>query len=107
VRPLPVEAQLSPVFGIEVFDANADGHADILLGGNQHRVKPEMGRYDASYGTLLFGNGTGDFKFVPGRSAGLSIDGEVRDIITVKVGRRNILMCSRNNSSVVALSTEK
>jgi hypothetical protein len=80
---------------------------DILLGGNQYRVKPEMGRYDASYGALLLGDGNGKFACVPARSNGLSIDGEVRDIIAIKSGKRTVLVCSRNNNSVVALSKAK
>jgi hypothetical protein len=104
---LPVEAQVSPVYGIEVFDSNEDGHPDILLGGNQYRVKPEMGRYDASYGVLLLGDGAGNFTSVPARTNGLSIDGEVRDIIAIRSGNRTILICSRNNNTVVALSMVK
>jgi hypothetical protein len=107
LMPLPVEAQLAPAYGIEVFDSNNDGHLDILLGGNHYRVKPEMGRYDASYGALLLGDGLGNFSYVPGRVAGLSIDGEVRDIISINLGNRPVLVCSRNNGPVLVLSMKK
>ena len=60
-----MQAQLSPVYGIEILDLNGDGHQDILLGGNLYRAKPEVGRYDASYGVCLSGDGKGNFKVGP------------------------------------------
>ena len=59
IKPLPTEAQLSPVNGITVNDYDGDGKADILLGGNFYQSKPEAGIYDASYGLLLKGDGKG------------------------------------------------
>ena len=82
LKPLPYEAQISPVYGIEIFDLNGDGHQDILLGGNLYRAKPEVGRYDASYGVCLNGDGNGNFRSVPAKDSGLKMDGEVRDIVT-------------------------
>ena len=49
----PQEAQLSPVYAINHLDADDDGDLDLILGGNLFKVKPEMGIYDASYGTFL------------------------------------------------------
>jgi hypothetical protein len=106
LKPLPVEAQFSPVYGIETGDFDGDGKTDILLGGNQYRVKPEMGRYDASYGTFLSGNGTGDF-VAKSSSTGWRIDGEVRDIITANVGGRQLIVVAKSNANVVTLSNTK
>ena len=55
LRPLPVEAQFSPVYAISIDDYDDDGIKDILLAGNLFNAKPETGRYDASYGTFLKG----------------------------------------------------
>ncbi len=54
-KSLPLEAQFSPVYAAEAGDFNDDGNLDILLGGNLYNVKPEVGRYDASYGSFLSG----------------------------------------------------
>ncbi|HOX84220.1 MAG TPA: VCBS repeat-containing protein, partial [Chryseolinea sp.] len=43
LKPLPVQAQVSPVYGIAIFDLNKDGTKDIILGGNLFAVKPEVG----------------------------------------------------------------
>ena len=32
LRPLPGEAQVSPVYGIEISDLDGDGHQDIFAG---------------------------------------------------------------------------
>ena len=101
LRALPVEAQFSPVFGIEIGDFNDDSNMDILLGGNMYKVKPQVGRYDASYGTLLIGDGKNNFKAMAAKSSGIKLDGEVRDIVTIKNLNNSILLISRNNDSVL------
>ena len=102
LKPLPYEAQMSPVYGIEIFDFDGDNNQDILLGGNLYNVKPEVGRYDGSYGVCLKGDGKGNFTSVPGKQSGLKMDGEVRDIITVKTVQGEIILASRNSDSILA-----
>jgi hypothetical protein len=104
---LPREAQVSPVYAIHSSDFNGDGHEDILLVGNLFEVKPEIGRYDASYGVCFLGDGKGNFKAVPNREIGLAIDGQARDIGTIKLGRENLLLVARNNDRVQALKLWK
>ncbi|MGA0414577.1 MAG: VCBS repeat-containing protein [Flavobacteriaceae bacterium] len=52
-QPLPEAVQFSPVYAIAALDYDKDGDQDLLLGGNLYEVKPEVGIYDASYGTVL------------------------------------------------------
>ncbi|MDH3711370.1 MAG: VCBS repeat-containing protein [Cyclobacteriaceae bacterium] len=77
---LPKQVQFSSTYAISVSDFDEDGNPDILFGGNMYHSKPEMGRYDASYGTLLLGDGTGGFTPMPPSQSGLKIDGAVRSI---------------------------
>ena len=100
-KSLPVEAQFSTMYAIEVFDYDQDGNLDILLGGNLYRVKPEAGRYDASYGVILKGNGSGEFKSVTSQNSGLSIDGEVRDFTRIDIAGAKLLVVARNNDSML------
>ena len=92
MKPLPIRAQFSPVFSILVSDINDDGIKDLFLGGNFYGLKPEVGRYDASYGVTLLGNKRHGFDFLPPIKSGLFIKGEVRDIapINTKNGRQII-----------------
>ena len=97
---LPNAAQQSPVYAIVVRDFDRDGHSDILLGGNLYGAKPEVGRYDASYGTLLRGDGTGRFEAVRSVESGLRLEGEVRDFLELENGR---LLVARSGLAVGAL----
>ena len=94
---LPGEAQFSCTYAVEIHDFNADGHLDILLGGNLYNSKPEMGRYDASYGTLLQGNGRGAFDLLPAARSGLKLDKEVRAIELVQSPRGEQVIVANNN----------
>ena len=107
VKALPVEAQFSPVYGIEIADFNVDGNQDILLGGNFHKTKPEVGRYDASYGLLLAGDGKGNFEPRSAAESGIRIDGEVRDIISISSAKKRLILVSRNNDSIVTYTTKQ
>jgi hypothetical protein len=106
IKELPIEAQFTPMYGIEVADFDKDGALDIVMGGNLYRVKPELGRYDASYGVFLRGDGHGNFTSVNNRTSGLKIDGEVRDLVVLDAGTRRLLIVARNNQSLVTIQTK-
>ena len=96
-RSLPIEAQYSPVYAIHVSDFDKDGFPDLLLGGNLHRAKPEVGRYDASYGLYLRGDGKGGFTAIKSEQSGVKFDGEVRDYVDIDIGGNAYLLVIRNN----------
>ncbi|NSW93332.1 MAG: VCBS repeat-containing protein [Bacteroidales bacterium] len=102
---LPVEVQFSPVYAVCPGDYNGDGKTDMLLGGNLYKVKPEVGRYDASYGAFLEGNGKGEFKYIPPKITGFHLDGEVRDIIEMKTSKGNLVIVARNNEELQIFKT--
>ncbi|WP_154855841.1 VCBS repeat-containing protein [Cyclobacterium xiamenense] len=77
---LPAEAQFSPVFSVIGEDLNGDGHLDFILGGNIERARLRFGKYDANYGTVLLGDGQGNFSYLPQRNSGLDIKGDVRSM---------------------------
>jgi hypothetical protein len=87
--PLPVEAQLAPVYGILPSDVDRDGHLDLLLAGNLDGATPGIGRMRASYGLLLLGDGTGAFTPISGVESGFVVPGQGRDIQPVR-GRRGL-----------------
>lgn len=101
LRSLPWQAQVSPIYGIEITDVDGDDHSDILLGGNLFNVKPEVGRYDASYGLVLKGDGKGNFEALDSHQSGVRLDGEVRDILTISVHGQKVYIVARNNQPVV------
>jgi hypothetical protein len=96
---LPVEAQFAPMHAISVYDYDLDGHVDIILGGNQYLVKPEIGKYDASYGVFLKGDGEGKFTSLSDKQSGLFLEGSIRDFGHIKIGDSLVLIALRNNDS--------
>lgn len=80
---LPVEAQFSPVFVSHTLDFNNDGFKDLFLGGNQNHSPIRFGKYDANYGMLFKGDGTGGFKYVPQHQSGFSITGDLRSVLQI------------------------
>lgn len=94
---LPPEVQFSAVYAADMGDFNGDGLADILLGGNLYNVKPEVGRYDASYGSFLLGDGRGGFRNIPAKESGFRLKGEIRSIMEVKTLKGEILVVARSN----------
>lgn len=98
-KALPIQAQFTPVFAIATVDVNADGHLDLLLGGNMYKMKPELGINDASFGMLFTGNGQGDFEYVNYTESGIFCKGEVREILEVQSGDDGYIIFARNNQS--------
>jgi hypothetical protein len=103
LQPLPMEAQFAPVYATLSGDFDANGTADLLLGGNLLGAVPMLGRYDAGYGLLLRGNANG-FTSASLAEMGLTIDAEVRDMKVLRAadGRRRVVV-ARNNASLMLL----
>jgi hypothetical protein len=95
--PLPLEAQIAPVYGILAADIDGDGKADLLMAGNFDGVKPEIGRMSAGYGLYLRGDGKGHFTPVRELESGFFVPGQARDIKRVRTRAGNIYIVSRNN----------
>ena len=106
--PLPVEAQVAPVFAILVADVDGDDNEDILLGGNFKGTRVKFGEYDASYGTVLKGDGQGGFVPLSVDESGLWVKGEVRDIVKVAASNGGeLLLWARNNDGIVVFKLAK
>lgn len=97
---LPRMAQRSWMYSIALTDINGDGNLDILMGGNLYGAKPEVGQYDASYGEVLLGKGDGSFEYIPNRSHGLQVKGEIRDLKVIMLQGKRQLMVTKNAAEV-------
>jgi hypothetical protein len=102
-KALPLEAQFSPVFGIETLDYNGDNETDILLAGNFFDLIPELGRYDANYGLLLQGDGKNGFAVVPSTQSGFLVKGQVRKMHKVAgANNQTLILLAKNNDQAQA-----
>lgn len=103
LEALPAEAQLAPVYAIEIQDFTGDGKPDILLGGNHERCKPETGTYLALHGLLVENMGGGRFVAVSADKSGLSVDGCIRSFSTLKTGGKRLLLVAKNDAPMEVL----
>lgn len=83
LRPLPIEAQFAPVFGMLASDYDSDGHFDLLLAGNFHSSNVEDGQHDAFKGLFLKGDGRGNFSPVLPRESGFFVDGDAKGMAEI------------------------
>ncbi|WP_224995533.1 VCBS repeat-containing protein [Cesiribacter sp. SM1] len=104
---LPAQAQVSKIFALHLADVDGDQLPDVLLGGNLHGVSSYQGRYDASYGLVLKGVGKGSFTPILPASAGFVLQGEVRDIKTLKTASGELLLVARNNAPLQLFKTTR
>ena len=93
---LPQKAQFSPIYSFLIQDFDKDGDMDVIAGGNLYKTKPEIGRYDASFGVFLENNGKGIFE-IPSDGYGFNVNGEVRSLI---FSNSNVIV-GRNSNSLV------
>jgi hypothetical protein len=103
VRPLPLEAQFAPMFGMQASDYDGDGHLDLLMIGNSYAPDTQTGRYDASTGAFFRGDGTGHFTFVDHTTSGFFVDGDAKGLADVQVGPgRSLVVATQNSDSLRA-----
>ncbi len=90
---LPIEMQIAPIYALGALDVNGDGHLDIVAAGNHSKVRARFGRAVGNFGTLLMGDGNGNFSYLPPKSNKLKITGDVRQLI---VGNGHIIFAINN-----------
>lgn len=103
-RPLPVEAQFAPAFGIAVADFDGNGTEDVFLAQNFFGVDRETARQDAGTGLLLLGDGTGGFKSMGPLHSGIWMPGEQRAVVTGDFdsdGRPDLVVTQNSESTRV------
>ena len=106
LMPLPLEAQFSPVNGILYNDYDGDGKKDILTAGNFFPFRVQQGRCDASTGSLIKGDGKGNFETVSISTTGLLLQGDIRDMIEVRGKTGSVIIISKNNGAVQVIKNK-
>ena len=78
---------------------DGDGRVELILGGNQHRAKPQTGMYASSYGTVIRSTEDRQLTIVPPARTGLHVTGQVRDIQRIVIEGQDHLLVARNDDT--------
>lgn len=97
-QALPLAAQRSPVSDLLVKDFNDDGETDLLLIGNFYANEPIFGQNDASFGTVLLGQGNKGFEEFPMTQSGLKLDGDTRKLLYLE--DEQLILVTQNQGKV-------
>jgi hypothetical protein len=101
IHRLPIEAQYSSVFDILMEDFNNDHKKDILLVGNNSKMRLRMGKIDANFGQMFLQKNKLQFDFVEPLKSGLKLKGDVKS--AVKIGKRIIFGINNRKMEVYSL----
>lgn len=106
-RPLPVQAQFAPVYAVAVADFNGDGKLDIMLGGNQEKVRVRLGRNDANLVQIFLNKSISEFTYLPQQRSGLFVMGDVRSLSVLNKGSESEILIGRNGRPLKTLQIAK
>ncbi|MDO7620143.1 MAG: FG-GAP-like repeat-containing protein, partial [Flavobacteriaceae bacterium] len=95
-KALAPEVQYSNVGSILLEDLDNNGKIDIILGGNQSKIKPQFGPLESSNGWILKQQKNGIFE----KPESLGIKGDIRSIISFKDKDQYSIILGINNDSI-------
>ena len=105
-HPLPIGAQLAPVYGIVIRDFNNDNFMDIILVGNDFGMEVQQGPADAFVGMALKNKGKGDFEAVSLEESHFFVPGDAKSLVRLSIGnKKSVLVASQNNDYLKVYET--
>lgn len=106
-KKLPIEAQISPTYGIVAEDIDGDGNMDLVIAGNNYHADVESGRYDAGNGLFLKGDDKGNFEPVHLTESGFFIPKDSRAVASLKLANgKRLILVANNDDKLVGFEVE-
>jgi hypothetical protein len=105
IRELPVGLQLAPVNAVICDDFDQDGNLDFVSVGNSYVTEVETGRYDASIGNFMKGDGKGNFIPVKVTDSGFFNDKDARSMVILKSRNKKLIIIGNNSDTLKIIST--
>lgn len=106
LKSLPIQAQYAPVYSIVHYDIDLDGDQDIILGGNETKVRVRLGRSDANKGFVFINDGKGNFSYLPQVKSGLNLQDDTRQLLFVSQPKQTTLFVGQYNKPVISYKLE-
>jgi len=101
--PLPVEAQVSALNGMETGDFDGDGNLDVVINGNDYGGDATIGRYDALNGLMLKGDGKGNFKPLSILQSGIYIPGDGKALVKFRDKNGRVILAASQHKDVLKI----
>ncbi|MEP6684617.1 MAG: VCBS repeat-containing protein [Parafilimonas sp.] len=102
MKPLPLQAQAAPVFGMMSEDVDGDGNLDVLMVGNDFGMDPYSGRHDAFMGLCLKGDGKGNFQALSIAQSGFFVPGDAKALAKIHDAKgEDLYVATQNQDSVM------
>jgi hypothetical protein len=98
---IPSQIQQAPVYALKKIISKS-GKIQIVLGGNQRGIKPELGSQMGSYGWLMELQLDGTWKCLLPEESGLFVQGEIRDFAQLNIKNKPHLLVFRTNENPIA-----
>jgi hypothetical protein len=105
--PLPVEAQVSVLNGMETGDFDGDGNLDVVINGNDYGSDATIGRYDALNGLMLKGDGKGNFKSLSIVQSGIYIPGDGKALVKFRDKNGQVILAASQHKDVLKVFRSK
>ena len=96
IEALPAEVQYAPVHAMTVLPRPGKS-ALIFLGGNESRIKPELGTQLGSYGWVLEKDANNRWRALKPQESGIFVPGEIRDFQWIQSNKQTHLYVLRNH----------
>ncbi|MFZ4059245.1 MAG: FG-GAP repeat domain-containing protein, partial [Ferruginibacter sp.] len=103
ISPLPMQAQISALYGMVAEDVNGDGNVDLVINGNDYGTEVTIGRYDALNGLVLLGDGKGNLKPQSIYNSGFYIPGNGKALVKLKSASNQPLIAASQNRGPLKL----
>ena len=100
---LPREAQVAPLFGLQLVDVDHDGYRDLLAIGNDYGAETGMGTLDALNGLVLrYDPQQRNFIPLPSAGRGFHVPGNGRALTYLIVDGRPVVVAGQNQGKTKA-----
>ena len=105
VHPLPIQAQIAPIFGSTTMDLNQDGMSDILLTGNDYGMEVQQGRADALNGLVLLNQGEMRFSSCSFEKSGFIVPDQGRALISIPIQGELRILATQNGERTLIFNS--